>query len=187
MVCPRMSISHLNQAITDPAMMKSLARRFWAKVSVLQPHECWPWVSKSVAKYGYGRMTAGRGRYLRAHQVAWALENGPIPDGSVIRHTCDKTYCCNPKHLQIGTQKQNTRDAMDRGRASPPPILHGEKARHAKLNVEDVQKIRASSATLEHLAKEYSVSSKSIWRIKNRLTWKHIHDDGISARCPRNM
>ncbi len=44
---------------------------------------------------------------------------GDIPDGLLIRHTCDNTHCINPDHLLLGTDADNARDKMERGRHRP--------------------------------------------------------------------
>jgi hypothetical protein len=53
-----------------------------------------------------------------AHRFIYEKNHGPIPDGLVIRHTCDNKKCINPAHLIIGTQKENLQDCFDRGRHS---------------------------------------------------------------------
>jgi hypothetical protein len=52
-----------------------------------------------------------------AHRVAWELAHGQTlaPDGYVL-HTCDVRACVNPAHLVRGTQKDNIRDAVRKGR-----------------------------------------------------------------------
>lgn len=167
-----MSIKHLNEVLSSPEMRESLKHRFSSKVKAGEPDECWPWIAKATAHYGYGRMTAGRSRYLRSHQVAWALENGNIPEGAVIRHTCDYTACCNPKHLVLGTQAENVADATSRGRSSKPPRMIGSGHPRSKLDDEKVAEIRRSSKTLNALAAEFGVSAKSIWRIRKHHQWK---------------
>lgn len=167
-----MSISHLNEVLSNPETLASLKMRFAKKVRVGGEGECWPWVAKAVASYGYGRMTAGRGRYLRAHQIAWALENGPIPEGSVVRHSCDNPWCCNPAHLSIGSIADNCSDATTRNRASAPPRMPGAKHPRAKLTEASVQEIRSSAETLDALARRFGVSVKSVWRIRKGLQWK---------------
>lgn len=98
--------------------------RFWRQVDTSGgPDACWPWQGARKAR-GYGnfflkRETPGaRGRkiFMNAHRFAYLDKNGTIPDGLVVRHTCDNPPCCNPKHLIPGTPKQNTADGIGRGR-----------------------------------------------------------------------
>lgn len=48
--------------------------------------------------------------------VVLELAGRPVPDGLQANHTCDESWCCNPRHLYAGTQAQNIRDAIRRGR-----------------------------------------------------------------------
>jgi hypothetical protein len=59
---------------------------------------------------------------FKAHRVAWEMFNGPIADGLIVRHKCDNPNCVNPKHLEVGTQKQNMMDASARGRLNPKSL-----------------------------------------------------------------
>lgn len=167
-----MSISHLNEVIASPSMLASLRRRFASKISQGDADKCWPWSAKATARYGYGRMTAGRGRYLRAHQVAWALKHGPIPEGAHVLHACDNPKCCNPAHLALGTHAENMADARSKGRAAPPPKHEGESHPGAKLTNDEVDEIRQGGSTIEGAAKRFGVSTKTIWRIRNGLQRK---------------
>lgn len=89
--------------------------RFWSKVAVGAPGECWEW-KRSRLPRGYGRFRQPTGHEY-AHRVAWRLTNGPIPDGMVVRHyVCDNPPCCNPAHLRLGTQGDNNDDSVSRGR-----------------------------------------------------------------------
>ncbi|ASX98772.1 HNH endonuclease [Arthrobacter phage Colucci] len=96
-----------------------LEQRFWAKVAVKEPRECWPWTGSMHAQ-GYGKLGAGkRGKSFLAHRFAYELTNGPIPDGLHIDHTCHngtdcpggKTCqhrkCCNPSHLEAVEPVEN--------------------------------------------------------------------------------
>ncbi len=169
-----MSILHLNEVLASPEMLASLRSRFASKVKVGGPDECWLWLAKATANYGYGRMTAGRGRYLRSHQVAWALANGPIADGLVVLHSCDNPACCNPRHLTVGTQSDNMADARGKNRAARPPKHAGESHPGAKLRDEDVAEIRRGGSTLDQAAAQFCVSTKTIWRIRNGLQRKSL-------------
>jgi hypothetical protein len=64
---------------------------------------------------GYGYLWV-EGKMVRAHRLAYAMYVGAIPDGQVIRHTCDRPHCVNPEHLRAGTQSENVQDTLTRRR-----------------------------------------------------------------------
>ena len=108
---------------TDPLGVDWLLDRFWSKINVGAPDECWEWSGglrvtspRSTASYGaFADTTASR--------VAYVLTYGPIADPVVVRHTCDNATCCNPGHLIAGTQAQNVQDMWDRGRRRKPTLV----------------------------------------------------------------
>jgi hypothetical protein len=84
--------------------------RFWAKVAVRGPDECWLWTA-SGSRNGYGRVWVGGqpDRRLRgAHQFAYALVFGPIPGGLELDHLCRNRRCVNPAHLEAVSHRINT-------------------------------------------------------------------------------
>lgn len=83
--------------------------------SVPEPNTgCLLWTA-SVDGCGYGTIRCGE-KVLRAHRVAWEVENGPIPDGLLVCHTCDTPCCINTKHLYLGTDQTNMEDRAARWR-----------------------------------------------------------------------
>jgi hypothetical protein len=103
----------------DPIVTQAEAR-FWAKTDVRGPDECWPWMG-AQASTGYGRYSVGR-KPRPAHQVAWELRNGkPFPAGKVGCHECDNPKCVNPAHIWPGTQGDNIRDCVAKGRHASKP------------------------------------------------------------------
>lgn len=50
----------------------------------------------------------------RVHRVMYSEMVGPIPDGKLLRHTCDNPPCLNPDHLIPGTDKDNSDDKLSR-------------------------------------------------------------------------
>ena len=98
-----------------------LKDRFWCHVDMQGPNQCWPWTRRLDPK-GYGRTTDDNRKGAFAHRAAYMLTNGPIPDGLVIRHSCDNPACCNPKHLDVGTQADNIMDMLVRQRHTPTKI-----------------------------------------------------------------
>ncbi len=96
------------------AAVMTLADRFWARVAVGKPDECWEW-TRYRDRAGYGQ-AYHEGRDVPAHRLAWILTHGPIPDGLKVLHRCDYPPCVNPAHLFLGTQGDNVRDAVAKGR-----------------------------------------------------------------------
>lgn len=89
-----------------------IENRFWTKVDVRDG--CWSWRAARNPK-GYGVFSC-EGRTVSAHRFSYELYNGPIPSGMVVRHKCDNPPCVNPDHLELGTQADNERDKINRGR-----------------------------------------------------------------------
>lgn len=82
---------------------------------LLTPCVEWP---LSLNPAGYGQKMV-RGKLWRAHRWVWTQANGPIPEGMQVNHHCDNRACVNVEHLYLGTQKDNMRDALERGRMRP--------------------------------------------------------------------
>lgn len=117
---------------------------------------------------GYGNLWVN-GKTVGAHRVAYELANGPIPKGSVLRHTCDNRYCVNPEHLVLGTHRENMEDMTKRGRQA-----RGSQISTCVLTEEDVRFIRSSGKSGVELAQILGISPVTISRIKRRLTWQHV-------------
>ncbi|MFE4834445.1 HNH endonuclease [Arthrobacter sp. NPDC056691] len=86
------------------------AERFWEKVDVLNPDDCWLWTAALTEK-GYGTFYFN-GQCVGAHRWSWESVNGPVPDGLVLDHLCRVHDCVNPGHLEPVTIAENTRRAV---------------------------------------------------------------------------
>jgi len=86
--------------------------RFWSQVDRRGDDECWEWQGAKTGD-GYGGFWDGT-KSSMAHRVSFVIANGITPN--VCRHTCDNRSCVNPNHLLDGTQADNVRDAVERGR-----------------------------------------------------------------------
>ena len=132
---------------------------------------CWEW-QRSLDKSGRGRIRNG-GEHIFASRASFIAFNGPIPDGMIVCHSCDNRACINPKHLWLGTQKDNMQDMHEKGRykgcARP-----GEKHSKAKLSKQEVLKIRQDDRAQRDIAKDYKVSRPLISLIKSRKLWAHV-------------
>jgi hypothetical protein len=86
--------------------------RFWKYVN--KTDGCWLWTG-AIGGSGYGLLGV-ENRNVPAHRLSWQIHNGPIPDGLLVCHTCDNPPCVNPAHLWLGTNLDNARDKMAKGR-----------------------------------------------------------------------
>ena len=89
---------------------------------------CWGW-SGYANHHGYGVVRFMRERvntYVLAHRLSYVIHHGPIPAGLHVLHSCDNKRCTNPLHLRVGTDRENSQDAMIRGRVAkkvPPAVI----------------------------------------------------------------
>ena len=123
---------------------------------------CWLWIGYKD-KNGYGRLTVNS-EPLGAHRLSYLLFNGEIPVGSFVCHRCDNPSCVNPKHLFIGSVKDNTIDSIKKGRSAIQ-----------KLTIEQVLKIRKSKLSIKELSKKYNVSAHTIYSIMEKITWSWLN------------
>lgn len=185
-----------------PVEMTELDKaKFWNKVDRSGgPDACWPWTGNNAGpqrgRYGiFDRRRDGKRLARRSHRVAYELTVGPIPDGLMLRHSCDNPPCCNPAHLIPGTAAENSADMVSRGRhwtqTRPERIPRGDdhwarrlgsgsyargEAHHAaRLTRGKVEEMRRRYAegghTYKTLADEYGVSKATVGEIIRGDIW----------------
>ena len=118
--------------------------------------------------YHYGQVHVN-GKHEQTHRVSYRLNVGDIHDGVSVCHHCDNPPCINPDHLFLGTQKDNMRDAGNKGR-----MQRGEKHHNSKLTRKDVIAIRKNNGTHKQIGKIFCVSGSVISEIKSRKAWRHV-------------
>jgi len=150
--------------------------RFWTKVDVRGDSECWNWKS-TVARVGYGFIWF-EGKQTYAHRWAYRLSKGPIENGMFVCHRCDNKLCCNPAHLFLGTNEENMKDKVNKGRQAK-----GNANPLAKLSPDKVIQIRKMLAEGRlyqwKIAEMFGVNQSVISRLKTmeRNSWYHVKED----------
>lgn len=140
-------------------------KRFWSKVSVGDSGECWEWLA-AKNEAGYGVINKGNHRVDRAHRISWRVANKrDIPTGLFVCHHCDNRSCVNPGHLFIGTNHDNIKDMVSKGRNK------------TKITGKDVAAIRnryKNGDTLSEISKDYDISKTNALCVITGKTWAHI-------------
>jgi hypothetical protein len=109
-----------------------------------------------------------------AHHLAWETFVGPIPEGHAVLHKCDTSSCCNPEHLFTGTQKDNMRDMIEKGRRAN---FQGSRHGMAKLDekaVGEIRRRRAAGESTRALAVEYGVNPRHLRDVIAGRLWRHV-------------
>jgi hypothetical protein len=130
---------------------------------------------------GYPRVRMP-GKNVLAHRISYSLSNNvPLSemDERVVRHACDNPPCVNPRHLEIGSQKDNVDDMVARGRKVNPHPGHGENHHHAKLTLAQIEEARRlyvrggrnNEFSYNGLAKRYGVGRKAISNALQGKSW----------------
>ena len=132
---------------------------------------CWNWSGKKHSS-GYGMLYANGKKYY-AHRVSYVIHIGDPVDDMHVLHKCDNPVCTNPKHLFLGTHKDNMLDRDRKGRCAK-----GEgKPKSSKLSNKDVLEIRrlwSSGFKQQAIADAFGVKQPQISDIVNRKKWRHI-------------
>lgn len=84
------------------------------KNSSVKPSGCREW-DLGRNRGGYGQSSFRR-KGVGAHRLSYAAFNGVVKQGLYVLHRCDNPPCINPKHLFLGTDLDNVRDMLKKGR-----------------------------------------------------------------------
>lgn len=139
--------------------------RFLEKVEKV-PGGCWEWRG-GRGKHGYGGFWLD-GVMCSAHRASYELHIGPIPLGMHVCHRCDHRSCVNPQHLFLGTNADNVRDRVVKGRTPSGPAHYKTKFTHT-----DIDAIRSDGRPHLAIAQHYGVAHGTIGAIKRGENWKY--------------
>lgn len=139
--------------------------RFWR--SVRRTNSCWLWEGGKDSN-GYGQFGVN-GKSVLVHRFSYELHKGKIPTnntyhGVCVLHICDTPNCVNPKHLVLGTQRENIKDRDNKGRL------------FAKINKFKADEIRSlyipRKVSQYKLSKMFGVSRSTVEDIIHNRIWK---------------
>lgn len=118
------------------------------------------------------------GKTVLVRRALWQDEHGEIPDGKIIRMTCETPKCIHPEHMELTTYQRLGKQLGALGIMSGPvrsaKIAATKRAKYAKLTPEAVREIRASPETGRAMAAKFNVDEKHISRIRLNRTWREF-------------
>lgn len=153
--------------------LKSISQKY--KKYVIKQKGCWDWSGCKI-NGGYGSFRVGYPK-IYAHRASWMIHNKQeIPKGLCVLHKCDNPSCTNPKHLFLGTQKDNNLDAIAKKR-HPTFGKLGEENHRSKLKKEHIlliRKLAAEGLCQKEIAKRFDISYSHVSTIVQNTCWSWL-------------
>lgn len=138
---------------------------------------CSEWAAyRNAGGYGVLRVPLSRQTAL-AHRVAYCKAHGlTLADirGLVVRHKCDNRACVATDHLLLGSQADNVKDMVSRGRRRPTVGADHPGAKLTDANVVEIRSsyvMRSPSFGAVALAQKFGVTRKQIVAIVFGRAW----------------
>jgi hypothetical protein len=104
------------------------------------------------------------------HRRIFIAAHGPLPKGVQVMHVCDVRRCIELRHLVSGTNGDNMRDMVAKGRyvvGNHKGVAHG-KAKLTEKNVLTIRRLSAQGVGQTELGRP------AVWKIVNWKTWSHL-------------
>jgi hypothetical protein len=145
--------------------------KFFSKVNQADNRlDCWEWQGYLNQK-GYGTLIIGQ-NHFKAHRLSYYLQYGKDPIGWLVQHKCDNPKCCNPFHLELGTEKTNAEDRNRKNRT-----VKGEDiswCKQTKETVLEIRKLHSAGVKTKEIATKFNVTENYVICVALRRFWKHI-------------
>lgn len=163
---PQIYIDYLIEHQNNPLIFKYLIKHIIKNDKKLI-NECWLW-SKHHDKDGYPK-------YLGepVQRILWEItRQRKIEPNYVIRHTCDNPNCINPFHLLSGSQADNAKDKVIRGRSI---TCEAHSSTHLKnTDIPIIFENYINGMSMLKISKMFNVTEPTIRDILYGNTWKPV-------------
>lgn len=191
------------QSVGMPVTNDRIIEKFFNSIDERESKEkCWNWISgtknNGYAFIGFGKHKGPNYYHESAHRLSYRMHYGhDIPEGMCVCHKCDNKKCVNPFHLFLGTQMDNMRDKIAKGRdargekhstATKLKTPKGSQQGQAKLHEKDIPiilEMRRDGMLIRQIAEHFHVSKTCISQIFKGSHWSHV--SGIKRRPYRAL
>lgn len=146
------------------------------KIKLKTIGECLEFVGSRNTE-GYGNFWAG-GRCRKAHRVAWTIAYGIIPFDVLVLHKCDNPPCCEPSHLFLGSDKDNTLDKVQKGRMYPTHEHYNPSVVLLREQVFEIHRLLIEGIlTQQDIADKYDITKGHVNNIKAGRAWPEVRKE----------
>ena len=138
-------------------------RKVFTKIQIAGPNDCWLYTGyyNETNRTPYWRH---RSKNYIPYRLVYELVTGTkLPHRLQVRHSCDNRRCCNPAHLEPGTQQQNSDDMKERDRHGLP-----------KLAIKAIRRAYANGVSPSVIARNFGVTRQAVHCIVKKQT--HAND-----------
>jgi hypothetical protein len=144
------------------------------KRHIYKTRGCWIWLGArekeaTRRKKGYGKFGGNR-----ACRVAYLIFKGRMPKKRFVLHTCDNKLCVNPRHLWLGTIRQNSKDMMKKNRQAK-----WFQYKHTKLEpryIEYIREMGRQGFPHSEIARQFGVHKSNIQKIIAGKAWQCVRN-----------
>lgn len=144
---------------------------------------CWEWKG-GRSEEGYGGFMFNYKR-RSASRTSYEQNVGEIGEGLCVLHSCDNPPCCNPSHLFLGTNLDNIKDKVAKGRqANGDKIRSGQKNMRrgegvgtSRLTAEvvmDIRRAELAGDSKAKIARRFGISQSHASQIVSGQSWAHL-------------
>lgn len=169
-------------------MKKQRAKKpFMEKVAALTKDDCGCLIWTGAKTAGNPMMRYNE-KNTTARRAIWEHFNGPIPDGKVIKNTCECQDCVNIEHLELTTYQSIAKKCGKLGLMSGPlrsaKIATTKRKKYSALTEQQVKEIRQSDETGRSFSQRFGVSENLVSKIRTNKSWKQFSTPwaGLGAR-----
>jgi len=146
---------------------KGEAQSFFDENLQLVQDCCTEWPFRCNPK-GYGTIMV-KGKFWLVHRLAYTQVCGDIPPELLVCHRCDNRKCFNPSHLFLGTDLDNCRDRVAKGRSV---ILTGFDHPRSSVTHDDIIKVlQHESPSIRLVASETGIDPNIVKNILYGKSW----------------
>lgn len=152
--------------------------RFFNKIRK-EENGCWNWIAAKRGN-GYGAFKF-KNKIVSSHRFSFMFFNNleVIEKDIFVCHKCDNRSCVNPDHLFLGTQSDNMKDALRKGRLVIPlesKFIKGSVPKNSLITKEKANEIRnlilnKGSKTLKKLSEELELPYQLIRDINSNRVY----------------